>query len=206
MVQPLARHAVKNLGSLMNTLEVGDQAADLRRAMLGVGHRKPGKRTVERIHSSALLMKNKMATSMISALKKHAANENIDITNCDFSLVEFNSRVVGLGAALSRARDGHANADINHAEAIAIHAGVPEAVVWAAAQGFCVEVPFELAEKLAVAASQVLNTPAPLPVEMSHPTNTRTKPIGGKKLELGAAPHLCQETINLRSAILGWAS
>jgi len=206
MAQSPARYALKNLNALMGSLSIGETAADFKRALEAVGHKTPSKSTVERICTSGLLMKQSMADKMTEALQKHAANKNIDPNSYDLSFLVFDSHVVGLGAALARACGGLINADVDQVGDIARHVGVPENVILAASKGRCVELPYDLAGNISVAASQILQLSEPLHVKRSNPMTSATKPIGGYKLELGAKPFQCAETIEIRAAIFGWAA
>lgn len=206
MAQPPARYAFRNLNGLMDSLSIGESAADLKRALEQAGHKTPSKSTVERICTAGQLMKKLMAEKMVKALQKHAANHNVDPRSADLSLILFDSHVVGLGNEIARACGGLINADVDQVADIANHAGVSQNVILAASKGKCVELPYELAGKISIAASQVLKLSEPLAVLRSNPMMSSTKPIGGSKLELGAKPFQCIETKEIRSAILGWAS
>lgn len=208
--QPPARFGFLDRPALMNALQAGHQASDMARLLRIVGHTSPNDRTVARICYSGALMKSGQAMSMLRAFVKFAAAENVQIDEGMFTpaaaLVEFNARLPGLGAALSTAMDGPANADLDYAGDIAAHMNITRDVVMQAAGGRCIDLPFAFAQNLAIAAAQVLHKPEPLEVVLAAPNHTDTKPLGGSGLEAGAAPYQCPQTPELRTVVLDWCA
>ncbi len=204
--QPPARFAFRNREQLMDELGIGNQAADMWRALEAAGKTSPGPRSIDRICYNAQLMKSSAAKDMLRAFGIYATNQNRQINAASLepqnALVEFNAIIPGLGHDLKRAGEGLLNADVDAVSAIAVHLEVTPETVLQAASGRCVQVPMEFANRLAIAASQVLNKPAPYDVVRLLPNERRYKPIGCECAEEGKAAHLCENTSQIRFAIL----
>lgn len=176
--------------------------SELHKEIKGVGYRSLNLSTFSRLFSMGTLLKAPSVETLTRGLSRVAANRGVDPSTVDVTAVTFNSVVVGLGAALSRAMHGNLNEETHPVENLAAAVGVTPAIILAAASGRCVEVPEALAKRIAEAAAGILHLSAPLKVRVSHDHELRTKPIGGRDLELGKKAHECPETQEMRRVIL----
>ncbi|MEQ8306081.1 MAG: hypothetical protein RIA09_05935 [Hoeflea sp.] len=190
----------------MEILQAGNQAVDLQRILRQVGHNTPNDRTIARICYAGQLMKSGMAFSMLRAFRKYADEEGLaydaDTLSPSGALVEFNYEVQGLAGSLAQATGGLLNADVDPVADIASHMGTTPEAVLQAVKGRCVLTPYEFANNLSIAASQVLKRPSPFTIMACLENETARKPIGGNGLEQGKPPHACSETARIRSAVL----
>lgn len=206
MPRPPGRHAFRRREKLMEAIHAGDQSADLRNVLRAVDHQHPNSRMIDWVCYHGQLMQSGMARSILRALKKYAANENIRIDDDLFAasnaLVEFNTRVIDLGPAISAATAGVFNAETDQVTDIAVHAGLNPDVILAMSSGQCVLVPEQVATSVAVSASQVTQLPEPLNVETYPPNETYYKPLGWNGYENGKRAHQCPETGKVRTDVI----
>ena len=204
--QPPARFAFKNRAELMNALHVGNQASDMINVLRTAGKKSPNDRTVTRICYSGQLMKSGTAYDMLRAFRQYANTAGVQIDDALFSpqnaLVEFDTTIVGLDHEIQRASGGQLNADVDVVADIANHLNTTPEAVLQAVKGRCIQLPTEFANRLAVAASQVLRKAGPFEIVRSQPNERKIKPIGGDGVELGKPPHLCEETTRIRQSVL----
>lgn len=206
--QPPARVAFRTREAIMRELHLGNQASDLHAIMRKFGHSSPDERTIARICYAGQLMKSGTAHTVLRVFRKYAEAERIvcpaEMLDPAQALVEFNCNVVGLSHHIADGPRGQMNADTDLVGSIAVHMNTSPEIVFSAASGKCVQTPFEFAQRLAVAASQVLRLSSPLQVQICRPNERELKPIGGLGLEMGKAPHQCEQTPAIRRAVLDW--
>jgi hypothetical protein len=206
--QPLARFAFRSKDALIETLQIGNLASDLQRALRSVKHSSPDDRTLTRICYHSLLMKQSMAMGMLKALSKYANQNHLvappELFHPGKALVEFNCEVVGLSGLLARATAPSLSAEVNPLEDIAEIVGTMPETILQMARGKYVLVPEEFARSVAIAAARVLELSEPLTVRALPVNETDIKPLGGTELEQGKPPYACDQTIEIRADVLKW--
>ncbi|ANW02973.1 hypothetical protein [Bradyrhizobium icense] len=206
--QPLARFAFRARENLVETLQIGNLAADLREALRDAKHRSPNDRTLARVCYHSQLMKQSLALSILQGLKKFANLNQLNVDDQMFlptkALVEFNCEIVGLAGELARVIGGPLNVDSSHLKDIADIVGTTPQTILQAACGKCILIPEELANAIAAATSRVIRPAQPVPVRARPANETEFKPLGGERLEKGWAPFRCNETIEVRAEVLRW--
>lgn len=206
--QPLARFAFRARENLVETLRIGNLAADMREALRDAKHRIPNDRTLARVCYHGQLMKQSMALSILQGLKKFAKLNELNVDDEMFhptkALVEFKYEVVGLAGELIREVGDPVHADANRVKNIANIIGATPQTVSQVARGKCILIPWELANAIAIAASRVLRLAQPMSIKPHLANETELKPLGGERLEEGWAPFRCDETIEIRAEVLRW--
>lgn len=170
-----------------------------------VDTRGPGKRTIERIVYNGQLMTHSTAFKILRAMRCYAEKNHTSSSDELFdprvALIEFDTSLPELGVTIGRAA-GSSSAEHDFVSDIASASGVSPQVIMAAAQNRSSLLPKAVAERIAVAAMQVLRLSEPLQTRKVDLNETTLKPIGAAEVDQGLAAHSSRETHALREAVI----
>lgn len=193
----------RDLSGLLNRAEIAESSPGVVSVLRSANFHHPHEKTVGHIVYRAKPVKEQMAKSMLRAIElslqtngKLKAEERLQFAE---HVVEFDSYVPDLSFLSGQAASAANDPENDVYNDIAAQVGCAPSVIFELAIGLKKLVPFEFAEKVAMATTVVCKLSSPPTVIRCPANEQRLKPIGK---ENDMQPHECEDSIVIRKSVL----
>ncbi len=203
MAYLVARYMFRDLPTLLGNAEIAESGPAVVAALRSANFHHPHEKTVGHIVYRAKPVKEQMARFILRAIER-SLQENGKLNGDErlqFSehVVEFDSYLPDLSFLSGQASSSANDPENDVYNDIAAQVGCESSIIFELAIGLKKLVPFEFAEKVAMATTIVCKLPSPPTVIRCPANEQRFKPIGK---ENGKQPHECEESVLIRKSVL----